>query len=67
MNSSRVNVHLIDFGNCNFNGDYSTPDEVKLSPMFYYRDFYLGSITLLPALNSFRMEGYHYHPFKSFF
>ena len=28
IGDSKYDIHLIDFGNCNFSGDYSTPDDV---------------------------------------
>ena len=40
-NKANITVHLIDFGNCNFSGNYDSPDEVTVFCIFDCRVFYL--------------------------
>ena len=47
---SRVDIHLIDFANCNFQGNYTTPDEVKKYFSSYIQGYLLGVCNLIAML-----------------
>ena len=47
---SRVDIHLIDFANCNFQGNYTTPDEVTEWSSFNVQGYLLGVSNLIAML-----------------
>ena len=51
---SRVDIHLIDFANCNFSNSYTTPDEVEHDAEIDNKGYLLGISNLIAIIRLLR-------------
>ena len=49
-----MDVHLIDFGNCNFSGKYDTPDDVRMKDRNHVKGCILAISNLVAYLQLIR-------------